>query len=197
MSEEIPVEAGPAPFAFLKPKPASSSVTVTNTGVLSIIAGAGVAVDQPTGDVTVSASGSGGPPDLWNHAAYLLNDFTVTGGPLAVGPTIGLNTAGYYLVCLTASAPRCTFWLQFESDPFGPASALVSGVSSAATDGTSGSLGLSKVIYANSNNKILLMVASMVGIGGNATVSANAPPAASSGAPNASGISAVQLSQVS
>ena len=37
-----------------------SSVTVSNTGVLSITGGAGVTVDHPTGDVTVSATGGGG-----------------------------------------------------------------------------------------------------------------------------------------
>lgn len=196
---EVVRPPAPAPFEFLRTKAraASSSVTVNNTGVLSIIPGAGVTVDHPTGDVTVSATGGGGgTPTLWNGVAYLTADFTVSGTvPVAVGPTILLNTAGMYLVCLTAAAPRCIFWAQYQEDPLSPANALVSGTGGPANDGTAGSLGLSKVVFANSNGKVLIMVGSMAGIGGTALVTANAP--FGSGAPNASGISAVQLSQVS
>lgn len=38
--------------------PGSTDLTIANTGVLSIIAGSGIEIDQPTGNVTISATGA-------------------------------------------------------------------------------------------------------------------------------------------
>lgn len=57
-----------------------SSVTISNTGVLSVTAGAGVTVDQPTGDITISASGGGG------GALTKLFDNTPAGQNIPGGP---------------------------------------------------------------------------------------------------------------
>lgn len=69
-------------------------------GVTSIIAGTGISVDQATGDVTVSATGSSGPI-IWNASGdqplsgdnhFVSDDGTIGGGGSI---TIGLGGHGY------------------------------------------------------------------------------------------------------
>lgn len=184
------------PFHFLAPKPlaAQSEVTISNTGVLSAIAGAGIAVDQPTGNVTISAVGL--PlPNLWAGSSFSASLPDVTPGTPVALVALQLQNAGNYVVwgvaAMSAALASATFWLQWEDDPVSPNSALVSATAHAET-GWSTSIALSQFVYANTNFRNLVLYISTNAAG--VVVLGTAPPA---NAANATGVTALQVSVVS
>ncbi len=185
------------PFHFLAPKPlaAQSEVTISNTGVLSAIAGAGIAVNQATGNVTISAVGL--PlPNLWAGSSFSEGLADVTPGTPVALVALRLQNAGNYVVWAVAAltAPSlggATFWLQWEDAPVSPDSALVSATATVES-GWATSVALSQFVYANTNfrNLVLYIYTDVAGV----VVYGTAPPA---NAANATGVTALQVSVVS
>ena len=195
---EVVRPPAPAPFEFLRAKAraASSSVTVTNTGVLSIIPGAGVTVDHPTGDVTVSATGGGGPLNIWSLSTFITAPVALTAGGLAVITTLTLNTAGQYLIGAVAlvngAGSGGAVFLQWADDPIAAANALVS--QPQPTSGTNPGASLLVSAFSNTNNRVIALVgAADTGSNGFALQQTTGDTII----PRATGITAVQLTQVS
>jgi hypothetical protein len=73
------------------------TVDITNTGVLSIIAGTGVTIDQANGNVTISSTGGGGngggTVTSVGVAAASATRLTVSGSPIVSSGTITLDLA--------------------------------------------------------------------------------------------------------
>lgn len=71
----------------VSPAGGTGNVVVTNTGVTSLVAGAGVAISSGTGAVTISATGGAGTVTLINSGSGL------TGGPISTSGTLALDYA--------------------------------------------------------------------------------------------------------
>ena len=73
------------------------TVDITNTGVLSIIAGTGVTIDQANGNVTISSTGGGGngggTVTSVGVAAASATRLTVSGSPIVSSGTITMDLA--------------------------------------------------------------------------------------------------------
>lgn len=73
------------------------SLELSNTGVLSIIAGDGISVDQPTGNVTITGTGVSGPFISTNNAIAVYDGVTgdkIKNSAVVINPTTNLLTGG-------------------------------------------------------------------------------------------------------
>ena len=110
------------------------TVDITNTGVLSIIAGTGVTVNQANGNVTISSTGGGGGSGVTSVgvAAASATRLTVSGSPIVSSGTITIDLATTGISSGTYTYPTVTV------DSYG----RVIGISNAASVGTVTSIGV-------------------------------------------------------
>ena len=110
------------------------TVDITNTGVLSIIAGTGVTVNQANGNVTISSTGGGGGSGVTSVgvAAASATRLTVSGSPIVSSGTITIDLATTGISSGTYTYPTVTV------DSYG----RVIGISNAASVGTVTSVGV-------------------------------------------------------
>ena len=110
------------------------TVDITNTGVLSIIAGTGVTIDQANGNVTISSTGGGGGSGVTSVgvAAASATRLTVSGSPIVSSGTITIDLATTGISSGTYTYPTVTV------DSYG----RVIGISNAASVGTVTSIGV-------------------------------------------------------
>lgn len=110
------------------------TVDITNTGVLSIIAGTGVTIDQANGNVTISSTGGGGGSGVTSVgvAAASATRLTVSGSPIVSSGTITIDLATTGISSGTYTYPTVTV------DSYG----RVIGISNAASVGTVTSVGV-------------------------------------------------------
>ena len=114
----------------------TNTVTVTNTGVLSIIAGTNITIDQANGNVTISSEGGGGggggTVTSINVAPASTSRLTATGGPIVSSGTITLDLA------TTGITPGSYTYPTMTVDSYG----RVTSISSGASVGTVTSVGI-------------------------------------------------------
>ena len=110
------------------------TVDITNTGVLSIIAGTGVTIDQANGNVTISSTGGGGGSGVTSVgvATASATRLTVSGSPIVSSGTITIDLATTGISSGTYTYPTVTV------DSYG----RVIGISNAASVGTVTSIGV-------------------------------------------------------
>ena len=110
------------------------TVDITNAGVLSIIAGTGVTVNQANGNVTISSTGGGGGSGVTSVgvAAASATRLTVSGSPIVSSGTITIDLATTGISSGTYTYPTVTV------DSYG----RVIGISNAASVGTVTSVGV-------------------------------------------------------
>jgi hypothetical protein len=110
------------------------TIGITNTGVLSIIAGTGVTVNQANGNVTISSTGGGGGAGVTSVgvAAASSTRLTVSGSPIVSSGTITIDLATTGISSGTYTYPTVTV------DSYG----RVIGISNAASVGTVTSVGV-------------------------------------------------------
>jgi hypothetical protein len=112
------------------------TVDITNTGVLSIIAGTGVTIDQANGNVTISSTGGGGngggTVTSVGVATASATRLTVSGSPIVSSGTITIDLATTGVASGTYTYPTVTV------DSYG----RVLGISNAASVGTVTSVGV-------------------------------------------------------
>lgn len=114
----------------------TGTVDITNTGVLSIIPGTGIVIDQANGNVTISSTGGGGGGSgtvtSVGVAAASTSRITVSGSPIVSSGTITLDLATSGVSAGTYTYPTMTV------DAYG----RVTSISSGASVGTVTSLGI-------------------------------------------------------
>ena len=114
----------------------TNTVTVTNTGVLSIIAGTNITIDQANGNVTISSEGGGGggggTVTSINVAPASTSRLTATGGPIVSSGTITLDLA------TTGITPGSYTYPTMTVDSYG----RVTSISTGASVGTVTSVGI-------------------------------------------------------
>lgn len=113
----------------------AGTVDITNTGVLSIIAGTGVTIDQANGNVTISSTGGNGNGSGVTSvgvASASATRLTVSGSPIVSSGTITIDLATTGISSGTYTYPTLTV------DSYG----RVIGISNAASVGTVTSVGV-------------------------------------------------------
>lgn len=76
-----------------------AEVTISNTGVLSVTAGAGIAVDKATGDVTISAAVPGATPGTVAYKVYSGGNNSVSASPTLINQlSVAIPEAGLWEV---------------------------------------------------------------------------------------------------
>lgn len=89
----IAVSGGTGMAVSGSPITTSGTITVTNTGVTSIVAGTGIAVNQANGAVTITntGGGNGGGGGTVTRVGVISNSLSVSGSPVVSSGNIGIE----------------------------------------------------------------------------------------------------------
>lgn len=137
-------------------------------------------------------------PSIWGQSLFRTSATAPSVNiPLSL-VSMPLNTPGNYLVMGSGTASgigSVDFWLQWEDLPLNPANALASGTSSISggVATTTETVTIEAVVYSNTTSRNLVLVCQSPTTTGLVIESATI----NSSAPNATGVSAIQLSVIS
>lgn len=88
----VAVQAGNGVTVSGSPITTSGTITITNTGVTSIVAGPGIAVNQSNGAVTITNTGGGGSGGgTVTRVGVISNTLAVTGSPIITSGNISID----------------------------------------------------------------------------------------------------------
>jgi hypothetical protein len=88
----VAVQAGAGVTVSGSPITTSGTITVTNTGVTSIVAGPGIAINQSNGAVTITNTGGGGSGGgTVTRVGVISNTLSVTGSPIITSGNISVE----------------------------------------------------------------------------------------------------------
>jgi hypothetical protein len=88
----VSVQAGNGVTVSGSPITSSGTITVTNTGVTSIVAGPGIAINQSNGAVTITNTGGGGSGGgTVTRVGVISNTLAVTGSPIITSGNISID----------------------------------------------------------------------------------------------------------
>ena len=107
----ISVSAGTGMAVSGSPIVSSGTITVTNTGVTSIVAGSGIAINQSNGAVTITNTGGGGSggSGTVTRVGVLSNTLTVSGSPIISSGNITIELpANIVANSITANSANIT-----------------------------------------------------------------------------------------